>query len=452
MNMRVIKQPDRRLALHLRKLPILLLLLLPIWQIYFHFPDLQVYPFADEWFYVGIDANAAHPPLSWLWEQHGDHRIPLQKALQLLLLQASHFDFRILILCNLLIAGLMALLVLRTAINLRGHASALDASIPLMLFNPMTGFALWGFHLQFLSSIFFTCMFAWSVLRPNIRSRNFLVALLAIAGGSLCGLNGLLQSTLLLPLLWLAAPTKIRTLATGSAAALCTILIIGLWATWTRSGTVQQTAAWPDIATFFAGLLGASYLPPTSSAWMSCTVALLVISACFAKSHAEPSGNMQRQHLAILLLLTAISQLLAVAWGRTSYQNGWQPTLAMHYGILSMLLPILGWLCWAQSSRKAAAKAIGLGLTAIFAYGWVQAEQWRTTYTLAQTAAKAQAYRDIKDERIPPSEVVRQHAAKLWSDDPSAIITMQQRIPILRESYKQKWPDHAHAKSDHPVH
>src|SRR5690606_23639887 len=109
------------------------------------------------------------------------------------LLRASHFDFRILVLLNLCMAAAASALLLLTARNLRGRISPWDAMVPLVIFNPMAGYALWGFHFQFLSSVLFTCVFSWAMLRPTIRGVHLVVGLLSILGCSLCGLNGLLQ-------------------------------------------------------------------------------------------------------------------------------------------------------------------------------------------------------------------------------------------------------------------
>lgn len=431
-------------------LPYVLVIILPIVQLARHFRDLQVYPFADEWLYVTATGTHNSAPWRWLWEQHGDHRIPLQKAVQWTLINASDFDYRSLVILNLIVAAAIAFIALRTARNLRGRTSTWDAFIPILLFNPMAGYALWGFHLQFLSSAFFTCVFAWALLRPSLAPWHLPMAFVAVTACSLCGLNGLLQAGLMLPLIWLRAVATERRTMLHAALAFASLMLACLWLSWSRTGAAEAGPSLAASSQFFAGLLGASLLPPREGHEAAMVVSLLAVVAVLGGLYGRPRRDEDRiGTVASLLTASVLFQLAAVAWGRAQYQGGWQPTLAMHYGAISMLLPILAWLTLASRDPPIAAPVVGIAFTFIFSLGWVNAEVWRAAYTREQTSVKARAYREIKQEDLPVSSVIEHNAARFWSDAPSAKETMARGIPILRKSYQRKWPDSAHAQPGH---
>lgn len=421
-----------------RSLPYALLLALPIVQIARHFRDLQVYPFADEWYYVTSVAAQSGVPWAWLWEQHGDHRIPLQKAVQWALLNASDFDFRSLVILNLLVATAIGLITLQVARNLRRCTSVWDAMIPILLFNPMAGYAMWGFHLQFLSSALFACVFAWAVVRHSIRPWHLAVAILAVIASGLCGLNGLLQAGFMLPLAWLRATKTQRGPYLTAALCLASLLLALLWFSWSRAGAGETVPSPSALGQFFAGLIGASLLP----AWNVYVAAAIIGLAAAAAMLAGLRGGQENPaaRVCALLVSTVVLQLCAVAWGRAQYQGGWQPGLAMHYGAISMLVPILAWLTLASRNRPMATRAVGVLLTLALGAGWVEAEFWRTTYTKQHSSSKALAYRDIRDRHMPIPTVLERNAALYWSDDAAAKETMSIGIPILRRAYERKWP------------
>lgn len=434
----------------LRALPLVLVVVLPVLQLWRHFQDLQVYPFADEWLYVTVGAGGTGFPWAWLWEQHGDHRIPLQKASQWLLLDASDLDFRSLVILNLCVAAATALLLLQTARNLRGRSSPWDAMVPLLLFNPMAGHVMWGFHLQFLSSVFFTCLFAWAILRPRLTDAHVYAGFSTIVLCSLCGLNGLVQGGLMLLLLWFACPLRRREVKFRVVFCSTALLLACLWSSWSRTGAQQPAPGATELFQFFEGLLGASLLPPHEGRGPALLVGMSTGTAMLAAAYPRRGTDVPRTSwIALLLNIAVLLQLAAVAWGRARYQGGWHPTLAMHYGVLAMLLPITAWLALAARGHSFVAQVLGIAFVLTFGTGWMQAEQWRIGYTREQAAAKAQAYLDIKNQNLAIATVIERNAVDYWSNDPTARAVMAQGLPILREAYRRKWPDPAAAGPDH---
>jgi hypothetical protein len=106
---------------HLSKLFIavhyLLFLCLAIFTFY-----LNRFPIVDDWAYIDpLNITSTKDFISWLFAQHVDHRIPLQKLIHFSLAKATGFDFRILVFFNLTLALLTSLL-------LTGAASSIEES------------------------------------------------------------------------------------------------------------------------------------------------------------------------------------------------------------------------------------------------------------------------------------------------------------------------------------
>src|SRR5438552_16203581 len=58
-------------------------------------PAARSFPWSDEWDYLrAVDLHGISL-VRWLFEQHVDHRIPLQKALYLWLLHRDAYDYRV---------------------------------------------------------------------------------------------------------------------------------------------------------------------------------------------------------------------------------------------------------------------------------------------------------------------------------------------------------------------
>jgi hypothetical protein len=90
-------------------------------------------PFWDDYSVVPVLAGEAPAPAAWLWQQHSEHRVPLQKLVILLLLRATGADFRSGMVFSVLLLGAAALALSWTARQLRGRWSPADAFFPLLL-------------------------------------------------------------------------------------------------------------------------------------------------------------------------------------------------------------------------------------------------------------------------------------------------------------------------------
>src|SRR3974377_2061832 len=62
-------------------------------------------PLAEDWEMVQAQTGQEPNLLEWLWAQNNEQRLPLQKAVYLVLLKASGGDFRIGMIANTLMLG-----------------------------------------------------------------------------------------------------------------------------------------------------------------------------------------------------------------------------------------------------------------------------------------------------------------------------------------------------------
>lgn len=418
---------------------------LPMSQWIAGLPGLQAYPYADEWTYLGVGSRVTDI-LKWAFALHGDHRIPLQKLLQLGLLHRSQFDFRALVAANLLLATAVAAALLITARNLRGFSSPGDLALPLIVFNPMSGYALWGFHLQFLSTAAALAAFAWALLRPVIACRHLIAAGVVLSASALCGLNGLIVSSALWPVLAWAGRAYLPRPTFGIMLLAIATIIITQWILWRPAPDTGAVASFSLTGRFFAGLLRASLLPMSfdGAAWKAWLLGGLVLTGLGSAS----IGFLCRRRVADAVLAAMIVIVAALLWaiaaGRSSYQGGWQPTLAMHYGILSLMLPALAWLALSGDLAPRWQRATaGLVLVCIFGLANLEGWRWRAAYTQQASAEKAEAYRAIRSDTLTPAQVSARYAPDFGQTDPASMAQVVRRIPELRSRYALKWPRQA---------
>lgn len=82
-------------------------------------------PLAEDWTMVpALTGNEPHF-WQWLWSQNNEHRVPLPRALYLILLTITGGDFRVGMVFNVFLLGILALAMLWTSRYLRGGQSKL---------------------------------------------------------------------------------------------------------------------------------------------------------------------------------------------------------------------------------------------------------------------------------------------------------------------------------------
>jgi hypothetical protein len=108
------------------------------------------YPFADDWMLVRVWAGEQPVTLSWLWAQHGNHRIPLVKLVFLALYNRfTSYDLRIGVLFNVVALATLAAGMILTVRRLRGYTAYSDAFFPLALLQWGLTAVWWNFGVHF---------------------------------------------------------------------------------------------------------------------------------------------------------------------------------------------------------------------------------------------------------------------------------------------------------------
>src|SRR5258707_2746530 len=169
-------------------------------------------PLAEDWDMVPSLVGQEPNLLEWLWAQNNEHRLPLQKAVYLVLLKASGGDFRIGMIANTLMLGGLSLAMILTARRLRGGRTRLaDAFFPLAFLH--LGHwenMVWGWQIQFVISTALVCIWLLVIVRERLplRPKIAVTVGLTVVLLPLSGANGLLLTPFVA--LWLAAGTLHR--------------------------------------------------------------------------------------------------------------------------------------------------------------------------------------------------------------------------------------------------
>jgi hypothetical protein len=149
-----------------------------------------------------------HEPylLKWLWAPINEHRIPLQKAVYLILLKGSGGDVRAGMVVNAVILGGLALALIMTARRLRGQTRLADAFFPIVLLHLGNAtFFLFGFLIQF--AIYTALLIIWLLIIVRepwpLSPTNAVISGFILVSLSLTGAGGVLFTPFVA--LWLAA-------------------------------------------------------------------------------------------------------------------------------------------------------------------------------------------------------------------------------------------------------
>lgn len=360
-------------------------------------PALRPYAYADDWIYaLPLKFTSVQDWVTWAFAQHVDHRIPIQKLSNFLILRAAGFDFRYLVGFNYLLGIGITAMLLYVAKAYRGELRAGDLIIPFAVLQYGVGYSQWGFQFQFVSSVFFMTAFIFLVVRHSVTGRDgYLIgSALALLAASLCGMNGVLFAVVSTGgmLAWLLVPrARPRNVSAITVFAAVLLIDIVIWSKWTP--TAASSVGGLQIAGFVRYMYS---LVPSSMgvfsfqhiSWKFLTVAALTIAAAVIcvrqlKKRALTLGD-------FVLGVGALASLLvmaSVAVGRSS-QGQWNVVLGMHYGFMSVFMPVCGWLILSKHTPERIGSLVGVLLAAIFYVAFVNNSDWR--YEVANSSAAHQ--------------------------------------------------------------
>lgn len=193
-------------------------------------------PSWDDWDMVPTLTGDQPVTAEWLWSQHNEHRVPVPRLLYLALNRLTVVDFRTTMYFDVLaMAGLAAAMLLLAA-RLRGRAGLADLFFPVVLLH--WGHAvnlLWGWQLQFFTSVVLACIALLAVVAANPRAPTVVATCAVLL--TMCGANGLglVPALALWPLMLAVAPSawiggeERRPGATAVVLALLALVLTGLY-------------------------------------------------------------------------------------------------------------------------------------------------------------------------------------------------------------------------------
>lgn len=356
------------------------------------YPISRPHPSSDDWTY----ANAVGLPwtefAAWIFAQHVDHRIPIIKGVQYLILWATRFDFRALILLNFAVAALGVHAYFRFARLYRGQLAFGDFIAPLILLNLSFGLFGWAFSAQFSFSIALALAFLPElVLAQQQASRGrlaFAMAILLACG--LCGMNGLVLAygtACVLLLALICGPKLPMRRATFMGVLLVLAVLTAVAFTWTPSETSSsmRNLDLPRLGRWLVHLAKSSFVIDAIAYgdWLSIACVVLVLAGLIsglARGILLLQGRLALTEVAPLAVFAGVLVLLVVvAIGRSGTAE-WSPGLEMHYGYLASPVILLSWLTISNRLPRGLISIVGILWVAMAAHAFYSGAVWRLAY------------------------------------------------------------------------
>lgn len=353
---------------------------------FFILPAFRPYAWVDDWiFTVPLQFTSLSEWVKWIFAQHVDHRIPIQKIVSYLVLKSSGFDYRYMVGFNYLMAIGLTWALLYVAKTYRGRLTAGDLIIPLAILQYMNGFTQWGTHFMFLSSIFFLGLFVFFCFRySETGRRSFLIAAgCAIIAESFTGIPGMIPATIaaIVTLGWLFYRPQPKQGLPIALFSLVLLINAILWSEWTPYSASSLKQFDPhQFALYFRGLVISSI---TLFSYEHATLKFIFLFSVFLIASAICAQRALRGSLsfidAVIWLPAATSLLviMSVAIGRSAIQGAWAPGISLHYGFLSVLIPLMSWIVASKYLPDRAKAALGVGLALFFFVSFQINSDWR---------------------------------------------------------------------------
>jgi len=410
----------------------------------------QNIPLAEDWLLVspltGNEPNLAN----WLWAQNNEHRIPLPRLILLVLLKATHGDFRAGMFFSIITLGVLSLAMIRVARSLRGGRTSLaDAFFPIALLHLGNWENLfWSWQLSLVLPTALTC----AVLLVLVSHRALATPGATVVAGislvllPLCGASGLVFVPFLALWLgycgvlhWRAAKPKggrrwIGGFLIGSAAvALC---LTGLYfvgyerPSWTPPNPGLGASLQAAIQ-----FLALGFGPIARSSWVLSTMAaigILLPSVGVAVLGVLGHKGLERHHaLGVLVFFGSVVVFaLAMGWGRAgaiSIFGGWP----IRYVLLAVPILCTAFFVWElygpTKLRPAIQYGLFLGMCLLLPFNTIHGFEWRNWYRNGTNAVK----RDLL-AGTPRSILAERHRDFLihWWDE----ATLEAHIQMLHDA------------------
>jgi hypothetical protein len=374
-------------------------------------PTGRLFPSSDEWEYV----SPGVPSFGWVFAQHVDHRIPIQKIFQLTVLHLFHFDFRSLIAANVLLAAVTSGLFVAAVRVYRGAANIGDIFIPLCILSFGSGYSQWGFELQFLSCLLFSAAFLFFMVmhtkggRDSYLTLSFVMLFLC----AWCGLNGMIISSFIsVAVIGYLFVQRLDISVSSLSVLVATALTnAALWLFWSPSAVSTGHHSLSAIAAFSFDMVKSPFIMDASTHQIlkfTIMAALAVSGAAVVLRRVLKAALPNLTDFAVLAAGGAgIVLIISTAYGRAG-AIGWQPADELHYGTLAMLLPTVGWMALSSGLGKKSGLLVGIALVLLFAEAYRVSYDWRSGAIASWQAGNAAAALAIAGNE-GPAQVAAQH-------------------------------------------
>ena len=398
-------------------------------------------PFEEDWLMVA--AMTGHEPdlPRWLWSQNSEHRLPLPRLVNLMLLRATG-DFRSTMVFDALALGALAAAMILVARTLRdGRTSVADAFFPLLLLHLGNWDNLvWGWQIQFVLPTVLACAFLLVILaRPSLATPGVTMAgALMLIGLPLSGANGLVFAPPLAA--WLAyavwvgrrEPTpdrsRVSSLAGGAAGLailLCAVYFVGYESSPWNAPSPGFGATLETSGKFLALGLG----PAAAKSWLLFgIVAFVVLVAGLRALRTAPRREAadRLRFLGLLAFFAAVIVLtVAVGWGRAgrAAETGRMPTryvLLAAPGMCAAYFSLL--LFGTERMRRVGPAALAILLALLFPLNTREGLKRRAWFGDGMAAFE----RDLASGASSGALARRHHGFMLHWDEPLMVAGLQQ--------------------------
>src|SRR5271166_657979 len=408
-------------------------------------PISKSFPFTDDWTYVAVLGSGWRNVLRWVAAPHNDHRIPFIKIMQFATLKASGFDFRAVLVLNVVWGLCGALAMFGVARRFRGYSHFGDLIVPMILLNYAFGLFGWGFAAQYVmavsSSAIFLYLFGKSIERGNSILEILSFCFLLVC--ALSGMNGLVVASVVsggvFASCFLQQPSTTRTVA-RYASLVILLTCAAVYASWRPSGASASPLSVPpgQIIDFAYHLSKSSFVVSAfiGAWWRSALVICLTLAAA-----GVTFGQLQRAHEAgsddlftiafYASFVGYIALAASIVAGRAA-RIPWVPGLETHYGYPVALIPIFAWLIISYSARPALRGMLAMILLGLYTHSFVESARWRLNYAWWSAGHYAEIAQLIRSD-LAPSEITRRYMSDLWYvDTPEIRKDMEDNIVKLR--------------------
>jgi hypothetical protein len=210
-----------------------------------------------------------------------------------------------------------------------------------------------------------------------------------------------------------------------------------LWVFWRPSAASNvDSFSLALIVQFFYGLFNSSLIVYAFQypAWKCGILALLLAAALgFGCRSLMRRSERPLSDVALLGMLCAtILLMLALAAGRSKYQS-WAPGLEMHYGFLTIIMPIVSWIIVSSNVNRKTQVVVGVLLVALFARAFMANWNWRFTYVANSWAKNRAVQREIAAGGKAQNVVQKNIRALFFVDTPLTRSVVTSGIEILRQ-------------------